>query len=72
MPSYQIPIERVATLEQWCSWLLELHARSWMAKRDLFLFTALWFTNRRIDYSDLAAAARPSPHQLTASGDSAG
>lgn len=60
MPSCQIGTERVATLEQWCSWLLELHDKPWMGKRDLFLFTALWFTNRKIDYSDLASA--PSHH----------
>jgi hypothetical protein len=29
-----------------------------MGKRDLFLFTDLWFTNRKIDYLDLASGGR--------------
>jgi hypothetical protein len=53
-PSYQIAIERVMTLEQWCARALQLHEMTWMGKRDLFLFMALWFTNRKIEYSDLA------------------
>jgi hypothetical protein len=51
--SYRIGIEGALTLEQWCAWALYLHQKSWMGKRDLFLFAELWFTNRRIDYSDL-------------------
>lgn len=51
--SYQIRIERAVTLEQWCAKALELHEKSWMGRRDLFLFMALWFTNRKIEYSDL-------------------
>jgi hypothetical protein len=52
--SYQIAIERAMTLEQWCAWSLQLHEKKWMGKRDLFLFMARWFTNRKIEYSDLA------------------
>ena len=53
-PSCQIAIERAMTLEQWCAWALHLHEKTWMGKRDHFLFMALWFTNRKINYSDLA------------------
>jgi hypothetical protein len=51
--SFRIGIESALTLEQWCAWALHLHQKSWMGKRDSFLFMELWFTNRKIDYSDL-------------------
>jgi hypothetical protein len=54
--SYRIGIESALTLEQWCAWALHLHQKSWMGKRDSFLFMELWFTNRKIDYSDLTLA----------------
>jgi hypothetical protein len=60
-PSYQIGIERAMTLEQWCAWALQLHEETWMGKRDLFLFLALWFTNRKINYSDFAPDANYLP-----------
>jgi hypothetical protein len=51
--TYRIPVERAATLQQWCAWVLELWPNTWLSRADLHRLLALWFSNRGIDHTSL-------------------